>query len=48
MILVAAPHVATKQSRLVLRYHNGMAEAGGNNLAPFEGLGQFLQSGLRG
>lgn len=28
MILVASPHVATKQSRLVLCFHNGMAEAG--------------------
>lgn len=28
MILVAAPHVATKQSRLVLCFHNGTAEAG--------------------
>lgn len=28
MILVAAPHVATKQSRPVLCFHNGMAEAG--------------------
>lgn len=28
MILVAAPHVATKQRRLVLCFHNGMAEAG--------------------
>lgn len=28
MILVAAPHVATKRSRLVLCFHSGLAEAG--------------------
>lgn len=44
MILVGAPHVATKRSRLVLRFHNVMAEAGGIVWLRLKDWGSFFKA----